>query len=345
MNNLSRIIGGLLGMVVALRTSWRALRHRSRDGLRVTAATVNGRGPSAEPDPSEREVPSDRRPELIVAALLVAASVAGFAFTGVYVVYEHNTQLLGLALGCCFALLAAAAIVAGKMVVVQETSVQPRDQLLVEEDVQEVVEIVEAGGEGITRRGLLVGAGGLAAAGAATAAITPIASLGPPPHVLHGSPWTRGVRFVDTEGTPFTASEIQIGTFYTALPEGRNWEDFGAGILVIRLPVEMIHLPPARRGWTPQGIMAFSKICPHAGCAISLYRYPLNPSTSVEQPAFTCPCHYSTFDPADGGKVIFGPAGRPLPQLPVMIDSAGYLRAAGSFDEDIGPSWWGVHRV
>jgi ubiquinol-cytochrome c reductase iron-sulfur subunit len=91
--------------------------------------------------------------------------------------------------------------------------------------------------------------------------------------------------------------------------------------------------------------MAFSKICTHAGCAISLYRYPTYGPTSTEQPAFTCPCHYSTFAPGDGGKVIFGPAGRPLPQLPVMIDAEGNLRADGEFDEDIGPAWWGTRRT
>jgi ubiquinol-cytochrome c reductase iron-sulfur subunit len=91
--------------------------------------------------------------------------------------------------------------------------------------------------------------------------------------------------------------------------------------------------------------MAFSKICPHAGCAISLYRYPTYAPTSTDQPAFTCPCHYSTFTPADGGRVIFGPAGRPLPQLPVAIDAEGNLEAGGPFDESIGPSWWGTRRV
>jgi ubiquinol-cytochrome c reductase iron-sulfur subunit len=91
--------------------------------------------------------------------------------------------------------------------------------------------------------------------------------------------------------------------------------------------------------------MAYSKICPHAGCAISLYRYPTYGPTSVTEPAFTCPCHYSTFTPGDGGRVIFGPAGRELPQLPLMIDDDGNIRAAGDFDEDVGPSWWGVRRT
>jgi ubiquinol-cytochrome c reductase iron-sulfur subunit len=151
------------------------------------------------------------------------------------------------------------------------------------------------------------------------------------------------VGLVDEQGRPYLAADIQIGSFYTALPKGGNPEAFGASLLVVRLPPYYIHLPPARRGWAPDGILAYSKICPHAGCAISLYRYPTYAPTS-SGPAFTCPCHYSTFLPGDGGRVIFGPAGRALPQLPLAIDSGGYLRAAGPFHEDIGPSWWNVHR-
>jgi predicted choloylglycine hydrolase/nitrite reductase/ring-hydroxylating ferredoxin subunit len=90
----------------------------------------------------------------------------------------------------------------------------------------------------------------------------------------------------------------------------------------VRLPANFLHLPAARRDWAPSGILAYSKICPHAGCAISLYRYPTYAPTS-QQPAFTCPCHYSTFLPGEGGRVIFGPAGRSLPQLPLLIDSDG----------------------
>jgi ubiquinol-cytochrome c reductase iron-sulfur subunit len=99
----------------------------------------------------------------------------------------------------------------------------------------------------------------------------------------------------------------------------------------------------SRRDWAPNGIVAFSKICTHAGCAIALYRKPT--FAPVEpRPALVCPCHYSTFDPADGGKVLFGPAGRPLPQLPLFVDGSGFLRAKGNFDEPVGPSWWGVRR-
>jgi ubiquinol-cytochrome c reductase iron-sulfur subunit len=336
----SRGLGRLLGLLVAGLTAWRTARHRE-------APVVPPEGPPTPlggDDPSERSIPHDPRAERSVALLLALAGLCGFAFTVLYIVLSYDTQLLGVAIGACLGLLAIAAIIAGKLVVPQETSVEDRGPLLSEHEVQEVVEMVESGGEGVSRRGLLVGAGGLAGAGLVTAAATPLASLGPPSRQLRASPWYRGVRLVDDQSNPYPADTIQIGSFYTALPEGETWESFGAGLLVIRLPQEMIHLPPGREGWTPQGIMAFSKICTHAGCAISLYRYPLY-HLKATPPAFVCPCHYSTFNPADGGNVIFGPAGRALPQLPLMIDDEGNLRAAGHFDEDIGPAWWSVRRA
>jgi ubiquinol-cytochrome c reductase iron-sulfur subunit len=204
---------------------------------------------------------------------------------------------------------------------------------------------MESGGEGVSRRGLLLGAGGIAGAAMTTAAVTTLASLGPRLTQAHHVPWVRGVLFVDEEGKPYHADDIEIGSFYTALPAGHYWEQLGAPLLVVKLPPNFISLPESRKHWAPRGIMAFSKICPHAACAISLYRYPTFEPTTLAQPAFTCPCHYSTFAPGEGGKLLFGPAGRPLPQLPVMIDSAGFLHAGGGFDEDVGPSWLDVRRI
>jgi ubiquinol-cytochrome c reductase iron-sulfur subunit len=338
---LRRLAKGF-GFAVALRTAWRTARGKEHPD---PAQPRPGPPPSPELDPSHRTVPANRWAELLVAILLLLAALLGFAFTVIYVAAQDNTQLLGVAIGGCLAMLAAAAIVAGKLVVPQETAVEERGQLLDDRQADELVEIVESGGEGISRRLLLTGAGSLAGAAVVTAVATPLASLGPPSRSLHASPWRRGVRLVDDQGNPYPAAEIQIGSFYTALPEGESWESFGAGLLVVRLPMAMIHLPPSRRDWIPDGIMAFSNICTHAGCAISLYRYPTYQPTSVQQPAFTCPCHYSTFTPGDGGQVVFGPAGRPLPQLPVTIDPDGNLRAGGRFDEDIGPAWWGVRRT
>jgi ubiquinol-cytochrome c reductase iron-sulfur subunit len=274
-------LGRAVGVLVAAVTAWRTARGKERPtGDGAERPTGDSAAARPEPDPTERIVPANRRAENLVVALLVAAALLAFGFTAIYITLETNTQLLGLAMGGALALLAAAAIVAGKLVVPQETSVEERDQLLDDEQVDEVVEIVEEGGEGISRRVLLTGACGLAGAGMVTAVAAPLASLGPPAGVLHQSPWARGVRLVDDQGKAYAADEIQIGSFYTALPEGQNWESFGAGILVVRLPPEFNELPASRRGWAPEGIMAFSKICPHAGCAISLYRYPTYPATS-----------------------------------------------------------------
>jgi ubiquinol-cytochrome c reductase iron-sulfur subunit len=329
----------LLGGMIAARAALRAARSR-----RVPRPPTGVGGTGSEVDPSERTVPSNRRAETLVAALLALAALFALAFTVLYIVLSGDTQLLGIAMGGALCLLAVAAIVAGKFVVPQETHVEERDPLLDEEQTEEVVRIIEAGGEGVSRRALLAGAGGVAGAALLTAAATPLASLGPTLGPLHHTPWARGVRLVDDEARPYRADEIQLGAFYTALPEHGDPEAFGSGLLVVRLPGEFIHLPDARREWAPDGILAYSKICPHAGCAISLYRYPTYAPTS-QQPAFTCPCHYSTFLPGEGGRLVFGPAGRALPQLPLMVDSQGYLRAAAGFHEDIGPSWWGVHRA
>ena len=335
-------VGLLAGLLVALRVMWRTLRGGAAPAAETPAP------PSAPPsgeDPRRRDIPADPRAETWVALLLFGAAACAIAFIVVYVVARFDTQLLGLAIGAAFALLAVAAILAGKRVVPQATEIEERDELLEAPAAEELVEIVESGGEGISRRGLLTCAGCVAGGAVVAAVATPVASFGPAAKALHASPWHRGLRLVeDVTGKPYTADEIEVGSFYSALPENSDPEALGAGVLLIRLPRRFIHLPSSRRGWAPHGLMAFSKICPHAGCAISLYRYPTYAPTSVAQPAFTCPCHYSTFLPGRGGEVVFGPAGRELPQLPLMVDADGYVRAAGNFDADVGPSWWGVRR-
>jgi len=339
----ARRLGKVLGVGVALRAAWRALARRPGD------RPLPPMPPESDYDPSHRTVPANRRAELVVALLLVVAGVCGFGFLAIYIIEPeaiqgNSTQWLGLALGVALAALSAACIVAGKMVVPQETKVEERDPLLQEEVVDEVVDQIESGAEGVSRRGLLIGAGGVAGAGLVVAVATPLASLGPNLTNIHNTAWRRGMRMVDEHGKLYLASEIEVGSLYTALPEHGDPEALGSPVIVVKLPPRYLDLPPSRRSWAPQGIVAFSKICPHAGCAISEYRYPLYPNTGQQQPAFTCPCHYSTFLPGAGGELIFGPAGRELPQLPVMIDSEGYLAAAGPFHEDIGPSWWNVRR-
>ena len=102
---------------------------------------------------------------------------------------------------------------------------------------------------------------------------------------------------------------------------------------MIRLRPSEFNLDPERLAMTYEGIIAFSKICSHMGCAVALYEQTTK--------HLLCPCHQSTFDVTRAAKVIFGPAARPLPQLDITVDNEGYLIARKPFSEPVGPSFWG----
>ncbi len=290
----------------------------------------------------------ERGAENVVLALLGIASLFALGFVVVYAVFspaELPNELLGICLGMCFVFIAVALTVVAKRLVVTEEleddypGEHPRQQ-------QEILDIVHESGSRITRKRLLLGAGAATAGAVGLAAITPALSLGPiwDTAPLDQTPWRRGVRLVDEDGNPLSATGVAPGTFYTAFPEGADKEEIGSSLVVVRLDPAKLHLPAARADWAPGGILAFSKICTHAGCAVALYRKPTFPVLEPE-PALVCPCHYSTFDPYTGGTVIYGPAGRPLPQLPLMVDGEGHLRAAGNFSARVGPSWWNVRET
>jgi ubiquinol-cytochrome c reductase iron-sulfur subunit len=304
--------------------------------------------PPGEVDPRERRLPMRQSAELLVALLLLAAGACGLGFFVVYLIgVSHSTQWLGIAIGAAFACLAVAFVVAGKLVVPQEVAVEERAELIREPEEREVVQLVEQSGEGISRRGLLKGAAGVAGIGLGAALVTPFASLGPNVgQRIDETPWHRGRRVVDERGQPILADDVEEETFLTGFPEGASRHALASPIVLVRIPPRDLHLPagrdPAR--WAPEGVLAYSKICTHAACAVSLYRKPTFPPTQP-RPALVCPCHYSTFDPARGAQVIFGPAGRPLPQLPLTIDPATReLRAGGGYSGSIGPAWLNVKR-
>jgi ubiquinol-cytochrome c reductase iron-sulfur subunit len=294
----------------------------------------------------ERIVPPGRpapRAELAVFWLLIAAAVCGVGFPVVYAIDPpHQTQFLGLSLGLCLAFLAAACVTVGTRLVVTERLEE--DYGIEHPTEQEALEqLVDESGDRFTRKRLIVVGAGAAGTALGVALLTPAASLGPVFDMdpFFRTPWRRGRLLVDENGRPFLADDVEEEAFYTAFPQGADREQLGAPVVVVRLPKGELDLPPERRAWAPGGIVAYSKICTHAGCAIALYRKPTFAPTQP-RPALICPCHYSTFDPARGGDVIFGPAGRALPQLPLAVDGSGHLRAAGNFSGAVGPSWWGV---
>jgi ubiquinol-cytochrome c reductase iron-sulfur subunit len=310
-----------------------------------TGALRRGRAGDAEHDPSRREVGSPTWAELLLAGLLALVGLAALGFVALFVL-DPNTQLLGLTGGLVLALSAGALVLAGRRLVPQETSVEERPRPGRDrERARRVVAQARDGAEGVTRRRLLVGAAGAAGAGLTAAVVIPIVALGPGiEDQLNHTPWHAGRLLVDEHGNPIQAADVTEGSFLTAFPQGADMENLGSPVVVVNVDPDTLELPPERAGWAPRGILAYSKICTHAACAISLYRSPLSPSTQARGPALVCPCHYSTFDVLDGGSVEFGPAGRALPQLPLAIDDAGALRAAGPMSGPVGPAWWGDSR-
>jgi ubiquinol-cytochrome c reductase iron-sulfur subunit len=152
--------------------------------------------------------------------------------------------------------------------------------------------------------------------------------------------WAKGVRLTrDPNGVPIKASDVTIGSAFHVIPENllEIEEDFlnekaKAAVLVMRLPLSALNEAEDRKSWSYDGIVAYSKICTHVGCPVALYEQQTH--------NLLCPCHQSQFDVSNHCAVIFGPAARPLPQLPITVDAEGYLVAQSDFLEPVGPSYW-----
>lgn len=294
-----------------------------------------------------------RRADRLVLVLLALTSCSAIAAIAVYVT-SADTQLLGITLGLAFLFIATAAVVAGKRIVDQRKGVEERSRLgdvaAAEETIESLDELqFDTTGEPppveerLTRRTLVIGtAGAVGTLGAALA--FPVLSIGSKVgDAIVDTPWQPGVRIVDHLGNPISIEDIAVGSFLPGFPEGADKRDLGSPIVIVRITPEEVDLPAEKASWAPEGVMAYSRICPHAGCAIALFRYPLYEPTSPK-PALICPCHYSTFDVTTGGQRIFGPAGRSLPQLPIALDGR-FLVADGEFTEPPGPSYLSSRRA
>jgi ubiquinol-cytochrome c reductase iron-sulfur subunit len=317
-----------------------AMRALVRPGPPPTAAAAE-----EQADPRSYDATPHPRAELAVAVLLVLGGLLCLAFA-VLVAAHPDTQLLGATLAGGLGCIGAALALASKRVVPQEVHVEERDPVPPEVD-EEVAAQAREGGEGISRRRVLAGAAGLAGCGLVGALAVPITALGPNlGDAPDRTPWRRGRHLVGPDGERLRAADIAVGSFQNALPEGdpRALEELGAPVVVVRVEPASLELPPERRAWAPQGILAFSQICTHAGCAITLFRYPVSEETS-KPPGLVCPCHYSTFDVRRAAKPVFGPAVRPLPQLPLAVDRDGFLVADGPLAGSVGPSWLNVRQT
>ena len=324
---------------------------RARDLLAAGAVLLLGRGRCRPSRDALRVVPKlEPNPgaEALAVALLFLGALLAVAFVVVYAVdsLPHHTQLLGLTLGLSLLAIAAALILTAEKLIVTEQLLEPYPPDEHPNEQELIGQLVEESGDRLTRRRLFKLGLGAAGGTLGLALLTPALAFGPffETKYFLGTPWRKGRRLVDEQGNPYRASDIEPDDFYTAFPEGTSLqarEELGAAVVLVRLAPERLDLPPDLAGYDAGGIVAYSKICTHAGCAVAMYRAPLF-QPAEPRPALVCPCHYSTFDPAAGGKVLFGPAGRPLPMLPIRVDAGGHLRAKGNFDGQVGPSWWGV---
>lgn len=291
----------------------------------------------------EREAGLNRRAENLVLLALAGAALAALTFAVLFIVLP-DTQLLGLALGGSLALLGVAAVVASRKIVPREVAVEERTDFGERQSESGAVDMVHEAEAGVSRRRLLIGAAGATGATVGAAALLPATALGPKVgETIAKTPWSRGRRVVDSQDRPITADDVHVGTLLTGFPEGASRRELGASIVLVKEPPDKLEIAEERRAVAPEGVLAFSKICTHVGCAVGLYRHPLHEPTT-ERPALICPCHYSSFDVRRGGTLEFGPAGRALPQLPLALNAARELVAAGDFIGQIGPSYLGVRK-
>jgi ubiquinol-cytochrome c reductase iron-sulfur subunit len=268
------------------------------------------------------------------------------SFIFVPILGETNAHQLFLGLGMAIALfcIGAGAIHWAKTLMPDEEVIAERHEFRSDdEDRAEFIKTVKAGAgaAGLGRRPLIKRTLGLALGLSGLTPLLLLRDLGPlPKDELQKTSWKAGTRLVTDPGDrPIKAADLEVGAVAQTLPElpagedHRSLNDIGKdAVLLIRLRPEDFNLDAERLSWTHEGIIAFSKICSHMGCAVALYEQ--------QTKHLLCPCHQSTFDVTRAAKVIFGPAARPLPQLAITVDAEGYLVAQAPFNEAVGPSFW-----
>jgi quinol---cytochrome c reductase iron-sulfur subunit len=269
------------------------------------------------------------------ASVVAALAVSALASAGLWVTYWVGGQpqvegvLIALALGGLavgLALWAKGFLPAGGLVEEREPLAStPSERRTFERE-------FEWGEDYLERRGFLIRMLLVALGALGVAAVFPIRSLGPKPgRSLFRTAWRAGSRVVTEQGESVAAADLPVGGVITVFPEG-HLENADAQTLLIRMAPNELIAAPGRESWSPEGYVAYSKICTHAGCPVGLYEQ--------ETGRLFCPCHQSVFEARDGAKPTAGPATRPLPQLPLSIDEEGFLRARGDFPEPVGPGFW-----
>jgi ubiquinol-cytochrome c reductase iron-sulfur subunit len=315
----------------------------------------DGRGDGREQRPAPRELPADppdlrhaKKAEHLVAALFILATLAGIGFIAAYVglevhsvdaVYRSNLAL-GLSMSVVFLSLAVGAVIWVRHIMPDVELTEERHPMASTPQEREAfAETFKEGAEasGFVKRPLLRRTLIAATVPAIAAPLVLLRDMGPlPGTTLRHTVWRRGLRLL-TYGpnTPISPAEFSSpGQMITVVPDG--YEDdpdalAAATAIIIKFAPGQLQSPTVMN-WTVDNIVCYSKICTHVGCPAALYEQTTH--------HILCPCHQSTFDAPRGALVLFGPAPRPLPQLPLTTDAQGYLVAASDFHEPVGPSFW-----
>ncbi|MPZ63751.1 MAG: Rieske 2Fe-2S domain-containing protein [Propionibacteriales bacterium] len=308
--------------------------------------------------PTDVDPELEKRAERQVAGMFTLAAVlalgSGVAYLAIdrhaiFLNFNASNFAIGTCLGLALVLIGAGAIQWAKKLMGDHEIVEERHPARSSpEDRAVAVAEFETGAaeSGFGRRKLIRNSlfGALGALGVPSVVL--LGDLGPlPGNDLSRTVWRAGMRIVkDPTGEAIRPADIEIGTLVNAEPEVFFDEDMHmahveiqnakakAAVILVRMRPEEITPYGGRENWGIDGILCYSKICTHVGCPISLWE----PDTHN----LLCPCHQSTFDLANNGEVVFGPAARTLPQLPLALDDEGYIVATSDFREPVGPSYW-----
>jgi len=303
-------------------------------------------------EPGHRVVPGDpeseKRAEKIVGFFFLLSGLASVGFIAAYIGLPvgtlvstgHSNLALGVAMTVGFLSMGVGMVIWVRRLMPDVELSEPRKPVAsTVEARQEFQKTFMEGAEqsGFAKRPILRRSLIAASVPLALAPIVLLRDMGPlPGTALRYTVWRKGLRLIVYGSNTLIKPEDfdTPGGLITVIPEGYQDNDDelakAATILIKFEPGEL--QPPTVMNWTVQNIVAYSKICTHVGCPVALYEQTTH--------HILCPCHQSTFNAPQGATVIFGPAPRPLPQLPLMVDSDGYLAAAGDFNEPVGPSFW-----
>jgi ubiquinol-cytochrome c reductase iron-sulfur subunit len=291
-----------------------------------------GGGPAAAGDPDRQRQAA--RFEVICAVAFVVAALASITLAVVYW-RGGQPQAEGILLAISLGGIGMGIVLWAKHFMPNDEVAEDRHPLQSsEEEIAQFTADFQAGEAPLRSRRVLIATAGGACAALGVALVFPIRSLGPRPgRGLKETPYRFApIRVVREDGSPVRPAQLPVDGLVTVWPE-HHTDAADAATLLIHFRSDQDFEPEAgREDWTVQNIVAYSKLCTHVGCPVGLYQSELG--------LLLCPCHQSTFNVMRWARPIFGPAARPLPQLPLELDSDGYIIATADFSGPVGPEFW-----